>query len=606
MLEWNVTKSFDISHNTPHFFRFQFPEKMPNFDEPESVNYEGIYQTISSFGALIVKRQGSFQQEFIVVLVVHPNNEKCMRWNPFSLPNDNLVQTRSNKGTSPLKSTSLFVSSLAKAEEELSLGPISKLFYWMLPSLIAIGIVVAAYVALTFRHKWIRQTPISRPAQPLKKERVKRGLLTNNYIKNLHVSKFTKGKKSIYVVGIVALFYLIPTIQFAAYYFRVGTSTGNLDLCYYNFRCAQPIWYFLDFNHLFSNLPYMIFGLLFCLIVKVHESKLNGILELHQANNQIELGPIVHQTQDGVEAIELGIPPNFGMFKTLGIALFLEGVLSASYHLCPNQATFQFVNDDSQLHFQDTCFMYVIAVLSTVLIYQQRHPRWFNSNHTFGTLGCMLFLTFVGLLLEAVVTSENRSIYMFTLGTCFWLFQLGVTLLVCFNYIFVGVLDERQRPVNDGNIFRHVWRRDTWKMENLHSHRLVYPTISILITLTLGFVWYFCQLTISDYLLYLLIAKLICSVTYYFIMKFTFTIGSVCRCCVVLLHASSSRVGISPAESRAKNRACVDLFWIGEYPYDSHDLWHFLTAAALFLAFNGLLILDDDLVATPWTDISVF
>ncbi|ODM87519.1 SID1 transmembrane family member 1 [Orchesella cincta] len=393
---WNVTKSFDISHNTPHFFWFQFPEKSsfvriladadsekecPIFDEPESVNYEGIYQTISSSGALIVKKQDSFQEEFIVVLVVHPNNDKCMRWNPFSLPNDNLVQTRSNKDASSLKSTSLFVSILVKAEEELS------------PDKLPFPVLL----------------------NPQKRNALK---------------GFTNGKEFIYVSGIVALFYVIPTVQFAAYYFRIGTSTGNLDICYYNFRCAQLIWYFVDFNHLFSNLPYMIFGLLFCLIVKVHESKLNGILELHQANNQIELSPIVPQTQDGFEKLMM----------------------------------------ISQLHFEDTCFMYVIAVLSTVLIYQQRHPRWFNSNHTFGTLGCMLFLNLCGLLLEAVLRLKIDPYICSHWELAFGCFS-GVTLLVCFNYIFVGVLDERQRPVKRWKYFSARVRR-TWN-GILHSHRLL-------------------------------------------------------------------------------------------------------------------------------------
>jgi hypothetical protein len=37
-----------------------------------------------------------------------------------------------------------------------------------------------------------------------------------------------------------------------------------------------------------------------------------------------------------------GIPHNWGVFYALGIALAMEGVLSAAYHLCPNQSSFQF------------------------------------------------------------------------------------------------------------------------------------------------------------------------------------------------------------------------------------------------------------------------
>ena len=48
-------------------------------------------------------------------------------------------------------------------------------------------------------------------------------------------------------------------------------STGNQDLCYYNFLCANPVhnsvFKVSDFNHIFSNIHYILFGLLFLLIV---------------------------------------------------------------------------------------------------------------------------------------------------------------------------------------------------------------------------------------------------------------------------------------------------------------------------------------------------
>lgn len=37
-----------------------------------------------------------------------------------------------------------------------------------------------------------------------------------------------------------------------------------------------------------------------------------------------------------------GIPQHFGLFYAMGAALIIEGILSASYHLCPNRYNFQF------------------------------------------------------------------------------------------------------------------------------------------------------------------------------------------------------------------------------------------------------------------------
>ena len=58
-----------------------------------------------------------------------------------------------------------------------------------------------------------------------------------------------------------------------------------------------------------------------------------------------------------------GVPQHFGIFYAMGFALILEGFLSACYHVCPTKQNFQF----------DTSFMYVIAILCFIKIYQFRH-----------------------------------------------------------------------------------------------------------------------------------------------------------------------------------------------------------------------------------------
>jgi hypothetical protein len=40
--------------------------------------------------------------------------------------------------------------------------------------------------------------------------------------------------------------------------------------------------------------------------------------------------------------------------------------------------------------------------------------------------------------------------------------------------------------------------------------------------------------------------------------------------------------------------------------YDGHDLWHFFSAAGIFMAFLALLTVDDDLLDVPRSDIEVF
>lgn len=58
---------------------------------------------------------------------------------------------------------------------------------------------------------------------------------------------------------------------------------------------------------------------------------------------------------------------------------------------------------------------------------------------------------------------------------------------------------------------------------------------------------------------------------------------------------------LSPAESRNLNSECIFLDF-----FDSHDVWHFFSASAVFMVFLGLLVIDDDLLTQPRHRIRVF
>lgn len=58
---------------------------------------------------------------------------------------------------------------------------------------------------------------------------------------------------------------------------------------------------------------------------------------------------------------------------------------------------------------------------------------------------------------------------------------------------------------------------------------------------------------------------------------------------------------LTPAESRNYNKQCGLLQF-----YDTHDVWHFLSAAAMFFSFMLLLVIDDDITHKPRDKIPVF
>ena len=76
-------------------------------------------------------------------------------------------------------------------------------------------------------------------------------------------------KATLYYLNLItmAIFYGLPVIQLAMTYQDV-TRRRNQDLCYFNFLCRNPFGRVTDFNHAFSNIGYVMLGILFIFIVK--------------------------------------------------------------------------------------------------------------------------------------------------------------------------------------------------------------------------------------------------------------------------------------------------------------------------------------------------
>ncbi|CAL8131365.1 unnamed protein product [Orchesella dallaii] len=302
-------------------------------------------------------------------------------------------------------------------------GLLAKLFSWLFPNFIVL--VIGCSVLLVFlprRHKLMTKLlftnagefvdeddpilPIDISSQPEQQgnahfENESRGILSqlraDKYLADFasptnssEQTLFRNGTAFFHHISIVAIFYCIPVFQFALYYFRVSKAIGNYDMCYYNYRCAHAEGPFIDFNHFISNAAYILFGIIFLIIVRKHEaqysmmvrktnrhqfensnvtnSPTDGNGNLEEREGEMEATFVGQASVNQEEREDVGIPANFGLFMALGVALIVEGVLSAAYHLCPNQSTFQF----------DTCFMYVMSVLVLVKLYQFRHPRIFK------------------------------------------------------------------------------------------------------------------------------------------------------------------------------------------------------------------------------------
>ncbi|XP_026252168.2 SID1 transmembrane family member 1 isoform X4 [Urocitellus parryii] len=382
----------------------------------------------------------------------------------------------------------------------------------------------------------------------------------------------------------IAVFYALPVIQLVITYQTVVNVTGNQDICYYNFLCAHPLGVLSAFNNILSNLGHVLLGFLFLLIVLRRDILHRRALEAKD-----------------IFAMEYGIPKHFGLFYAMGIALMMEGVLSACYHVCPNYSNFQF----------DTSFMYMIAGLCMLKLYQTRHPDINASAYSaYASFAVVIMITVLG-----VVFGKNDVWFWVILSAIHILASLALSTQIYYMGRFkIDVSD------TDLGIFRRaamVIYTDCIQQcsRPLYMDRMVLLIVGNLVNWSFAlFGLIYRPRDFASYMLGIFICNLLLYLAFYIIMKLrssekVLPVPLFCILATAVVWAAalyfffqnlSSWEG-TPAESREKNRECILLNF-----FDDHDIWHFLSATALFFSFLVLLTLDDDLDVVRRDQIPVF
>ncbi|KAJ0175376.1 hypothetical protein K1T71_008535 [Dendrolimus kikuchii] len=359
-----------------------------------------------------------------------------------------------------------------------------------------------------------------------------------------------RSDRYLYTLYTVAIFYALPVIQFVAAFQIVLNLSGSLDLCYYNFLCAHPAGAVSDFNHVFSNIGYLLLGALF-------------MLQLRRRSARRKRKP---------RDEEYGIPAHYGLLASLGAGMMVVALLSASYHICPNRLNFQF----------DTAFMYVLAVLLMVKIYQARHPDINARAHaTFGVLALLIALV------------------------CF-------TIL---NSLRFGLLPFRHFTCTVVAQCLAVAARELAARRPLYTPRLVMLLIANAVNWAFALYGLFTQTgDIASHLLSVLLCNTLLYIVFYLTMKllhgerprwyawcYLAAAAAAWAPALYFFTSGSTSWAATAAQSRHLNHECLLLHF-----YDAHDLWHVLSAVALYFTFNVMLTWDDGLAAVKRTDIAVF
>ena len=396
------------------------------------------------------------------------------------------------------------------------------------------------------------------------------------------------------VIVIFSIFYSIPAFQLVTSEGPYHTKT-NQDVCYYNFLCLKPAGKLSAFNHVFSNIGYVCYGILFIALVSLKKRKFAKAIAM-----------IDHH-----EAEKFGVPQDFSLFYGMGVALMMEGVMSGCYHICPKNIFFQF----------DTTFMYLIGILMIVKLYQNRHPDL--------SLGAIKTGILLGILLvfEAISYYRPTSVFWITFCSMYLVIIMIVALhtytlgaleynhLILWNFIRLFFMEVRRALLNP-SAAKEI------KTGQINSVRVRLVFVAFLILYNFGHVlfiiinisWSSVPLNASNHLLILIMAHLFIYTMFYITMKLMheefltwscrlYFIVSVVMIIISIYFflQSPKKQDESPSISRHSNQECI-LFNF----YDSHDLWHFLSAGGLFTTFMFFLNIDEDLKYTPRKYISVF
>ncbi|XP_059085490.1 SID1 transmembrane family member 2-like [Tigriopus californicus] len=403
------------------------------------------------------------------------------------------------------------------------------------------------------------------------------------YDKDIYPSSI-KLKSSLYtwIIFLMGTFYTIPVVQLLLFNQNTSIFQGNLDVCYYNYRCKYAFMKIEDFNHFFSNIAYIGLGCLFLGMTKIRQTRFKELVRMRNFGQTYK--------------VRRGVPEQYGIFYALGGAMIMEGILSACYHICPTKINFQF----------DTTFMYVLAILCFLKIYQFRHPDI--------TTNAYIVFSFIGAALLLEVIGYYWDNFVFWLA--FILFYLFIILSFIIHTYYYGRFAVLKRSWSDILKGR--------QLSGLRPARQIKFGLCVVVTVVnCALAVFFLHRRdpgISKYLLIILIGNMVIYILYYCGVKLHYWLilkqpnEKISPQCAIYLLLSLVFVGggislftmslknsaLSPAQSRDMNGPCAVLF------FDYHDLWHFLSAAGLYTTFMMVMTLEDENLDTEWHNIHVF
>ncbi len=359
---------------------------------------------------------------------------------------------------------------------------------------------------------------------------------------------------------LIGIFYILPSLEFVFF-----QSQDDKVICYYNNKCKHDLGIIPAFNAIISNIFYIVYGLIFCVIVK-KTFKYN--------HNGISLD---------------GLDNSPALYYSLGITLIFEGLCSATYHICPTKLNFQF----------DTTFMFIGAILMFITIYQKRNL----APYPMKIYSFVAFAVFMNILPLSGLSNGFDAV--------FWGFIfLIMAYILVFGSIYLYYGKEYEFEFSSLQSLYH-------NIKNLKMKEI--PKFALLVCInsyTLGMYIYAAvtKPNFTDWFLGVTIVNMLIYFVYYLVLKikhkekvqnifYIWIILDIITISLSLVYflKTSSNIFLTIEESNALNKPCV----IFDY-FDYHDIWHILSATGLFIFINIVYFMDKNLNEQLDSDIAVF
>jgi len=426
-----------------------------------------------------------------------------------------------------------------------------------------------------------------------------------------------------------SILYFLPSLQFTVKQSTLYRIDGNQDHCFFNFACLKPdpltgakMW-----NHILSNVGYMFLGLLFLLVTFVKE---NVILRRKLKRMSVEptkegcwprileLRRQVFETSKLMPNQQTGTCASFSLFYTMGLTLFMIGVMSSCYHLCPTDVNFQF----------DTTYMYLLAIFMTINLFKSRHPDLSpDATTAFALLAISVFFGVVSVYMDVDIQDDYLNI-IFLVSFLWGCATFAVVFYGVDSVDLAGKVDLKNKEnfqwINGAGwkiiylwvprLTKHIL--DNWRTKFKSKTRFWFLVIFMSVNTMLGIALLLIfETDFPSVLLFIFLTNVGMYLTFYLVMKklagerltwptliFLVLTAVFMLPALYFFRSEVKDTGVGPALSKEINQPCFE----GLNYFDNHDVWHFLSSFGLFFALAFLLTLDDDVAEYDQANIQVW